>query len=49
MRLTIIGAGAIGRTIGAHQLSAPRGADMALLAAARLIEDALAFERHEPA
>ena len=31
------------------QLSAPRGADMALLAAARLIEDALAFERREPA
>ncbi|MBV9094752.1 MAG: hypothetical protein JO132_12900 [Streptosporangiaceae bacterium] len=31
------------------QLSAPRGADMALLAAASLIEAALAFERRAPA
>jgi len=30
------------------QLSAPRGADMALLAAAAVIEDALEFERREP-
>jgi 2-dehydropantoate 2-reductase len=30
------------------QLSAPRGADMPLLAAASIIEEALAFERHEP-
>ena len=30
------------------QLSAPRGADMPLLAAAGIIEEALAFERHEP-
>jgi 2-dehydropantoate 2-reductase len=33
----------------AVQLSAPRGADMKLLAAASLIEDALAFERPDPA
>jgi 2-dehydropantoate 2-reductase len=32
----------------AIQLSAPRGADMALLAAARLVEQTLAFERHDP-
>ena len=31
------------------QLSAPRGADMPLLAAAALIEQALAFHRHTPA
>jgi Asp-tRNA(Asn)/Glu-tRNA(Gln) amidotransferase A subunit family amidase len=31
------------------QLSAPRGADMPLLAAAALIEEALAFGRHAPA
>jgi 2-dehydropantoate 2-reductase len=31
------------------QLSAPRGADMALLAAAALIEEALAFDRRPPA
>jgi 2-dehydropantoate 2-reductase len=32
----------------AIQLSAPRGADMALLAAAALVEEALAFERRDP-
>ena len=31
------------------QLSAPRDADMPLLAAASLVEEALAFERHDPA
>ena len=31
------------------QLSAPRGADMPLLAAAALIEEALAFHRRPPA
>jgi len=31
------------------QLSAPRGADLPLLAAASLIEEVLAFERHDPA
>jgi 2-dehydropantoate 2-reductase len=31
------------------QLSAPRGADLPLLAAASMIEEALAFERHDPA
>jgi 2-dehydropantoate 2-reductase len=31
------------------QLSAPRGADMPLLAAAALVENALAFERRDPA
>jgi 2-dehydropantoate 2-reductase len=31
------------------QLSAPRGADLPLLAAASLIEQVLAFERHDPA
>jgi glycine/D-amino acid oxidase-like deaminating enzyme len=58
LQLTIIGAGAIGGTIGAHLIrdghdillcdAAPHGADMSLLAAASLIEEALAFDRRVP-